>query len=144
MMRWASSSSTPLQVGDSVAADDTVAVVDTHKASVDIRTPSPGTVSRLLAEPGDKMWEIQPILTLISDVPSSSPREDEEARRIGGRRLRHPPDLVRGVSSTTRALAAVRDTSKQCRPKIAALEQRLPHSKSGSLWSDLCICTRRV
>ena len=26
-------------VGDSVAADDTVAVVDTHKASVDIRTP---------------------------------------------------------------------------------------------------------
>ena len=28
-----------VQVGDSVAADDTVAVVDTHKASVDIRTP---------------------------------------------------------------------------------------------------------
>ena len=61
-------------VGDSVAADDTVAVVDTHKASVDIRTPVAGTVSRLLNEPGDKMWEIQPILTLISDVPSSSPR----------------------------------------------------------------------
>ena len=63
-----------VQVGDSVAADDTVAVVDTHKASVDIRTPVAGTVSRLLSDPGDKMWEIQPILTLISDVPSSSPR----------------------------------------------------------------------
>ena len=63
-----------VQVGDSVAADDTVAVVDTHKASVDIRTPVAGTVSRLLSAPGDKMWEIQPILTLISDVPSSSPR----------------------------------------------------------------------
>ena len=52
-----------VQVGDSVAADDTVAVVDTHKASVDIRTPVAGTVSRLLSQPGDKMWEIQPILT---------------------------------------------------------------------------------
>ena len=39
-----------------------------------ISTQVAGTVSRLLNAPGDKMWEIQPILTLISDVPSSSPR----------------------------------------------------------------------
>ncbi|KAH8043243.1 hypothetical protein JL722_15264 [Aureococcus anophagefferens] len=33
-------------VGDVVAADDTIAVVDTHKASIDIRTPHSGTVAR--------------------------------------------------------------------------------------------------
>ena len=61
-------------VGDSVAADDTVAVVDTHKASVDIRTPVAGTISRLLLNPGDVVYEIHPVLTLKGGAPPTSPR----------------------------------------------------------------------
>lgn len=63
-----------VKVGDVVVADDTVGVIDTDKASVDIRTPVAGTVMRLLNKPGDHMWEVQPIMTLKSDVPNSSPR----------------------------------------------------------------------
>mmetsp|Transcript_21224 Transcript_21224/g.63348 ORF Transcript_21224/g.63348 Transcript_21224/m.63348 type:complete len:132 (-) Transcript_21224:35-430(-) len=63
-----------VQPGDSVAADDTVAVVDTHKASVDIRTPVAGVVERLLVAPGDGVWEIHPIMTLTGASPPASPR----------------------------------------------------------------------
>ena len=97
-----------VQVGDSVAADDTVAVVDTHKASVDIRTPVAGTVSGLLAEPGDKMWEIQPILTLISDVPSSSPRVKMKSEVAIDRGFKVPVDARIGARAHEATLAAVR------------------------------------
>ena len=61
-------------VGDVVTADDTVAIIDTHKASMDIRTPVGGTVARLLLEPGDNVWEIHPILTLKGGSPPTSKR----------------------------------------------------------------------
>ena len=59
-------------VGDVVAADDTVAVVDTHKASIDIRTPHSGTVARLLVDAGTEVYESHPVLALTG--PSANPR----------------------------------------------------------------------
>ena len=50
-----------------------VAVVDTHKASVDIRSPVAGTVSRFLVEPGEEVYETHPILTLYAKQ-TNSPR----------------------------------------------------------------------
>ncbi|KAH8057356.1 hypothetical protein JL722_7014 [Aureococcus anophagefferens] len=58
-------------VGDVVAADDTIAVVDTHKASIDIRTPHSGTVARLLVDAGTEVYESQPVLALTG--PSANP-----------------------------------------------------------------------
>ena len=61
-----------VKVGDTVQVDDTVAIVDTHKASIDIRTPHSGTVARLLVEPGAEVYETHPIIALTG--VSSSPR----------------------------------------------------------------------
>lgn len=49
-----------------------VATVDTHKASVDIRSPVAGTVARFLCEPGDEVYETHPILTLFAKPTDSA------------------------------------------------------------------------
>lgn len=60
-----------VKVGDEVRADQTIAVVETHKASIDVRSPVSGKVSRILVEPDTPVFETHPIVALID---TTSPR----------------------------------------------------------------------
>ena len=62
--------------------------MDTHKASIDIRTPVAGTVERFLVEPGD---EVRP----FRDRPFADPQLPQVFET-------HPIITLTGVSSTPR------------------------------------------
>lgn len=47
--------------GDVVREGTVVAVVDTHKAALEVRSPAAGTISRILVNVGDEIQEKKPI-----------------------------------------------------------------------------------
>ena len=49
-----------VQVGETVAVDQTVAVIETDKAAIDIRSPVAGQISKLCVSPEDKVYELHP------------------------------------------------------------------------------------
>jgi len=57
----------PVAVGDIVAADDVVAVLETDKVSVDVRTPKGGQITQLLGEMDDVVEVGSPLFTLDTD-----------------------------------------------------------------------------
>ncbi len=56
-----------VSAGDTVAAEDPLIVLESDKASMDVPSPSAGTVGKVLVEVGDKVSQGTPILTLESD-----------------------------------------------------------------------------
>ena len=57
-----------VELGQSVSADGVVAVIETDKVSIDIRSPFAGTVTELLVNPDDTVVVGQVLMTLDSDV----------------------------------------------------------------------------
>mmetsp|Transcript_59333 Transcript_59333/g.157912 ORF Transcript_59333/g.157912 Transcript_59333/m.157912 type:complete len:160 (+) Transcript_59333:76-555(+) len=53
-----------LKVGDTVNEDAVVAVIDTCKASVEARCRGSGVVTRVLANVGDMVFELQPLYVI--------------------------------------------------------------------------------
>lgn len=93
-----------VQVGDTVAIDQVIAVVETAKAQVDLPCPFAGTVATLHAEAGQTVDVGRPLITvevtdgeeagasaLVGGGTDRSERTEErmaEARRVGKRALR--------------------------------------------------------
>jgi pyruvate dehydrogenase E2 component (dihydrolipoamide acetyltransferase) len=67
-----------VKVGDSVAEDDTIIVVETEKASMDIPAPFAGTIESLVVKAGDKIKEGDLIATLVTSASASSETVKEE------------------------------------------------------------------
>ena len=67
-----------VKVGDSVAEDDTIIVVETEKASMDIPAPFAGTIESLIVKAGDKIKEGDLIATLVTTASASSETVKEE------------------------------------------------------------------
>jgi len=66
--------------GDSVGAEDTIVVLESDKASVEVPCPKAGTVLELLVKAGDRVKEGDPLLELdteADDQESDSNRSDE-------------------------------------------------------------------
>ena len=61
-----------VKVGDSVGEDDTIIVVETEKASMDIPAPFAGTIESLVVKAGDKIKEGDLIATLATSASASS------------------------------------------------------------------------
>lgn len=61
-----------VKVGDSVGEDDTIIVVETEKASMDIPAPFAGTIESLVVKAGDKIKEGDLIATLVTSASASS------------------------------------------------------------------------
>ena len=57
--------------GDAVVVDQTIAVIDTDKAAIDIRTPVAGIVSQVLVAVNENVFELHPVATIGG---ASSPR----------------------------------------------------------------------
>ena len=68
-----------VKVGDSVAEDDTIIVVETEKASMDIPAPFAGTIESLIVKAGDKIKEGDLIATLVTTASASNETVEEVA-----------------------------------------------------------------
>lgn len=71
-----------VKVGDSVAEDDTIIVVETEKASMDIPAPFAGTIESLVVKAGDKIKEGDLIATLVTSASASSETVKEEVATV--------------------------------------------------------------
>lgn len=67
-----------VKVGDSIGEDDTIIVVETEKASMDIPAPFAGTIESLVVKAGDKIKEGDLIATLVTTASASSETVKEE------------------------------------------------------------------
>ena len=67
-----------VKVGDSISEDDTIIVVETEKASMDIPAPFAGTIESLVVKAGDKIKEGDLIATLVTSASASSETVKEE------------------------------------------------------------------
>lgn len=67
-----------VKVGDSISEDDTIIVVETEKASMDIPAPFAGTIESLIVKAGDKIKEGDLIATLATSASASSETVKEE------------------------------------------------------------------
>lgn len=67
-----------VKVGDSIGEDDTIIVVETEKASMDIPAPFAGTIESLIVKAGDKIKEGDLIATLVTSASASSETVKEE------------------------------------------------------------------
>ena len=68
-----------VKVGDSIAEDDTIIVVETEKASMDIPAPFAGTIESLIVKAGDKIKEGDLIATLVTTASASNETVKEVA-----------------------------------------------------------------
>ncbi len=66
-------------VGDTVAIEDTLIVLETDKASMDVPSPHAGEVVKIHCAEGDKVGEGAAVLTLKAESDSSSEAESEPA-----------------------------------------------------------------
>src|SRR5262245_34720534 len=77
IVRW------EVAVGDHVARDQVVVVVQTDKAEVELPAPSAGTIAALGADVGDVVAVGEPLLDLVIDgavgVTESAPRSTQPA-----------------------------------------------------------------
>ena len=63
--------------GDRIAEEDTLIVLESDKASMDIPSPAVGVVKALLVKEGDKVKEGSPILELEADASGTTPAAAE-------------------------------------------------------------------
>ena len=68
-----------VKVGDSIGEDDTIIVVETEKASMDIPAPFAGTIESLIVKAGDKIKEGDLIATLVTSASASNETVKEVA-----------------------------------------------------------------
>ena len=68
-----------VKVGDSIGEDDTIIVVETEKASMDIPAPFAGTIESLVIKAGDKIKEGDLIATLVTTASASNETVKEVA-----------------------------------------------------------------
>ena len=68
-----------VKVGDSIGEDDTIIVVETEKASMDIPAPFAGTIESLVVKAGDKIKEGDLIATLVTTESASNEAVKEVA-----------------------------------------------------------------
>lgn len=59
-------------VGDSIAAEDSIVTLETDKASMDVPSPSAGTVKEILVSIGDKVAEGSALITLENSEAASA------------------------------------------------------------------------
>lgn len=71
-----------VKVGDSIGEDDTIIVVETEKASMDIPAPFAGTIESLIVKAGDKVKEGDLIATLVTTASASSETVKEEVATV--------------------------------------------------------------
>ncbi|HBM24983.1 MAG TPA: dihydrolipoamide acetyltransferase, partial [Alcanivorax sp.] len=65
--------------GDSVEAEDTIVVLESDKASVEVPCPKAGTVLELLVKAGDRVKEGDPLLELDTEAGDGGTEDDQSS-----------------------------------------------------------------
>lgn len=86
-----------VKVGDSIGEDDTIIVVETEKASMDIPAPFAGTIESLIVKAGDKIKEGDLIATLVTSASASNETVKEVA-------IATPAKIVEEIKTEERAI----------------------------------------
>ena len=95
-----------VKVGDSVAEDDTIIVVETEKASMDIPAPFAGTIESLVVKAGDKIKEGDLIATLVTTASGSSETVKEEVATVA------PAKIVEEVKTEEKTVEVSRSSQE--------------------------------
>jgi len=66
-----------VKVGDTIAVDDTLLVLETDKATMDVPSPIAGTVSKINVQVGDKVSEGSDIIYVDAEVSESATAANE-------------------------------------------------------------------
>lgn len=65
------------QVGEYVEADEVVAVIETDKVNVDIRSPHSGVITKYYANEGDTVEVDAEFLEIDTDAKGGAPKQDK-------------------------------------------------------------------
>ena len=101
--------------GDTVKAEDSLVTLESDKATMDVPSPSAGTVKELKVKPGDKVSEGSVILTLDSAAVSAS----------------KPPSNAQAAAQSTGPAAASAGAAPQPPAKSAAPAASAPAASGG-------------
>ena len=91
----------PVQVGDSIEAEDALITLESDKASIDVPAPQAGTVSEIKVEVGDRVSEGDLILVLDTSAQAASEEPAPVAERDS------EPAISNVESSATSAVSAI-------------------------------------
>lgn len=71
-----------VQVGDTIAENDSIIVVESDKATVEVPSTSAGVVTKILVKEGDEIGEGVPLLEISSsEQQSAAPSEPKKKRK---------------------------------------------------------------
>ena len=109
----------PVNVGDTVNAEDTIVTLESDKATMDIPSPASGVVTKLLVNVGDSIAQGAPLL-LMDESESSGVEDTEETAEVtpsvspdkAPEVQTEEPSVQTAPPATHRAAPAVMETSQ--------------------------------
>ena len=119
-------------VGDTVAAEDPLVVLESDKATMEVPSPSAGKVAAIEVAVGDKVKEGSPILTLeVSGGNGAEPRRAGAAPVVGGRAGRRRPRSPRTIETAAddRGAAAAAAPPARVPPRRRPARARRPPTR---------------
>ena len=87
-------------VGDEVAVEDPLVVLESDKATMEVPSPAAGTVTDITVAVGDKVAEGSVLLTL-EGAPEAKPATDAPAEQARAERRRRRPRPARPLTPTS-------------------------------------------
>ncbi|HEX5678724.1 MAG TPA: dihydrolipoyllysine-residue acetyltransferase [Alcanivorax sp.] len=122
--------------GDSVEAEDTIVVLESDKASVEVPCPKAGTVLELLVKAGDRVKEGDPLLELdteagAEDAKSDDSESDDEPEQEQAGEKDQPEDKEQGEKEEKAEEKAEKKPSKK--DSGGTREQTIPAPDLGDI-----------
>jgi pyruvate dehydrogenase E2 component (dihydrolipoamide acetyltransferase) len=117
--------------GDAVKAEDSLVTLESDKATMDVPSPSAGTVKDLKVKPGDKVSEGSVILTLDSGAPAAAPKSPPDNTSAGQSAQPAAPQVAKAspqaaASQAQSARAPASAPAKSAAPTGAPIEVKVP------------------
>ncbi|WP_414502917.1 dihydrolipoyllysine-residue acetyltransferase [Zymobacter sp. IVIA_5232.4 C2] len=92
-----------VKAGDEVNAEDTLLVLESDKASMDIPAPHAGRIGKVLVSEGDKVSTGDPIIEMITEGGSEAPAAETAPQQTAPEAVAAPQqDVAQPAQSTTR------------------------------------------
>jgi pyruvate dehydrogenase E2 component (dihydrolipoamide acetyltransferase) len=114
--------------GDALNADDPVVTLESDKATMEVPSPSSGTVEKVLVKVGDKVSEGTPILMFKDEEGAVA-----QPRSLGNQQTDEPeftPEEVAEATMFEQALVELQETTRQAADRAEAGVARLKKKRA--------------